>query len=128
MKPLTASQFLNISYFLVLELPFNLLLVYNTSFSHLADAEEIQSTLPYFKIWDSTSLDNWPGKKLRVPLKRNKGRNVYFISVTGLVPIEAATPDEANNIIRTRLKNLKFSNIITRTIKQRKALKDDTFT
>ena len=98
---LTTSKFLNINYYLVLELPFNLMLVYYRNFSHLDDAEAEQLRMPYFKIADSPSLDKWGGKTLRVPLRKNKAKPVYVLRVTGEVEVEASSQEEAQKKIHT---------------------------
>lgn len=119
----TVSEFLRTAYFLVLELPFDLLLTYQKSFSHLDDAENyLDNELPMFKIWTQEQFNAWGGKVLYVPLKKPAARDTYIFTVHSKIIVEADDPNEAHRKVHTQLGPLGFKDIRTVVQKARQTI------
>jgi hypothetical protein len=89
-------------YYVVLELPFDTLLVHYYGFANLSDAEDLQADkLPWFSIWDQSQLDGWVGEKILIPLKTAKNvDNRYTFNVTYDTILSAESSNTAHKQLR----------------------------
>lgn len=88
---------LNPTYYVILHMPFETILVYGVSFSNLQDALEVLTELPWFTIWDETQLSSWQGRIVVLPSKHKQKQHVYvFTSGKKRIAIAAKNPVEAH--------------------------------
>lgn len=108
------NQF-NTKYYLVLELPFDKVLVYKKAFSRLEDAEEIiTNTLPWFSVWDHSRYSESTSKKIFIPIKKlEENSNIYQITVNFTADVQAKDPYTAHRTVRSLLKRSFRSPAIT---------------
>jgi hypothetical protein len=100
-----ASNPFNSRYYLVLELPFDKLLVFKKIFSSLDDAEEVLDELPWFSLWDQQKYENCSSQKILIPLKNMDSKaNEYKIAVNFTVAVQARDPYTAHRTVRNTLK------------------------
>jgi predicted small metal-binding protein len=97
-------------YYIVLELPFNTLLVFKDAFTKFEDAEDIVTDLPWFSIWTKNLLNQFKGRTVFTPIKSKKNPdNTYTILCE--FEVNALTENEALLKIRSHLKNPKNTDI-----------------
>lgn len=95
----------NSRYYLVLELPFDKLLVYKKTFSELSDAEEVLDELPWFSLWEQQRYEASNNQKILIPLKSVGNKtNEYKIAVNFTIAVEAKDPYTAHRTVRNSLK------------------------
>lgn len=109
-------------YYVVLELPFDTLLVHYYGFASLEDAEDLQADkLPWFSIWDQSQLDEWEGEKILIPLKTSKHvDNRYTVKVMYDMVIAAENTNTAHKQLRRAIakSGLTISNLKTKIIRK----------
>lgn len=104
------DNFYEETYYVVLELPFNTLLVFKDAFTELEDAENIVTDLPWFSIWTKNLINQFKGRIIFTPIKAKKNPdNTYTILCE--FEISALTKNDALLQIRSHLKNSQNTNI-----------------
>lgn len=91
-----------INYYVVYELPFNILLVNKYAFSNRAEAENlISNRLKWFVIWGEEEYNDYKGRKIFIPFGgRKTDKNLYLLRIEGTVQVEAKDPTSAHRVIR----------------------------
>lgn len=98
----------NTRYYLVLAIPFNILLVYEKSFSKLEEAEdalEDRGVSSWFSIWDQEKYSSWDGEIVRIPLKAPE-QDTFLLRVEFETRIPAESADRAHQNTRSQVKEL----------------------
>ena len=67
-------------YYVVLELPFDTLLVHYLAYIKLTDAEDLMDDhLPWFSIWTDSQLEEWEGTIILIPAKSTRNKDDTFV-------------------------------------------------
>lgn len=109
-------------YYVVLELPFDTLLVHYLAYVNFSDAEDLMDDhLPWFSIWTASQVEAWEGTTILIPAKSTRNKNDTFIlKVSYDMTISAKSSFIAHKKTRKTINKLEgIKNLKTRIVNRK---------